>query len=80
METLGCIYTLPPDTSQATSPYLFKFLRHQGRPYLDKMSSDRTEMLYWLQQERRQTALEMAKKTVELKMSEMPASVSVKNV
>jgi hypothetical protein len=44
------------------------------------MSSDRTEMLYWLQQERRQTALEMAKKTVELKMSEMPASVSVKNV
>lgn len=44
------------------------------------MSSDRTEMLYWLQQERRQTALEMAKKTVELKMLEMPTSMPVNNV
>lgn len=25
----------------------------QGRPYLDKMQSDRTEMLYWLQEERK---------------------------
>ena len=47
---------------------------------MEKMSSDRTEMLYWLQQERRQTALDMAKKTVELKMLEMPASVPVNNV
>lgn len=31
---------------------------YQGRVYLDKMSRDLTEMLYWLQQERRQAALE----------------------
>ena len=31
---------------------------YQGRVYFDKMSRDVTEMLYWLQQERRQTALE----------------------
>eukprot|EP00116_Pleurobrachia_bachei_P000369 sb/3460631/ len=31
---------------------------YQGREYKDKMSRDMTEMLYWLQQERRQTALE----------------------
>ncbi|XP_028407068.1 coiled-coil domain-containing protein 87-like isoform X2 [Dendronephthya gigantea] len=48
----------------------------QGRPYLEKMSSDRTEMLYWLQQERRETALDMAKKTVELRMLEIPTTVN----
>jgi len=31
---------------------------YQGRNYLEKMSRDLTEMLYWLQQERRQYALE----------------------
>ena len=31
---------------------------YQGRGYLGKMSRDTTEMLYWLQQERRQAALE----------------------
>lgn len=44
----------------------------QGRPYLEKMTSDRTEMLYWLQQERRQNAFDMARKTVELKLPEIP--------
>ncbi|XP_028416797.1 coiled-coil domain-containing protein 87-like isoform X3 [Dendronephthya gigantea] len=48
----------------------------QGRPYLEKMSSDRTEMLYWLQQERRETALDMAKRTVELRMLEIPTTVN----
>ncbi|PIK61283.1 putative coiled-coil domain-containing protein, partial [Apostichopus japonicus] len=36
---------------------------YQGRPYLDKMRVDCTEMLYWLQQERRQQALEHASST-----------------
>ena len=36
------------------------------------MASDRTEMLYWLQQERRQIALNMAQKTVELRFGEIP--------
>lgn len=31
----------------------------QGRPYREKMRWDRTEMLYWLQQERRVQSLEM---------------------
>jgi len=30
----------------------------QGRPYLEKMSRDRTEMFYWLQQERRQQVMD----------------------
>jgi len=30
----------------------------QGRPYDDKMQWDRTEMLYWLQEERKQQALD----------------------
>ena len=29
----------------------------KGRPYREKMSLDRTEMLYWLQQERRKLLL-----------------------
>jgi len=36
----------------------------QGRPYKDKMHSDRTEMLYWLQQERRQQSLMPAIQTL----------------
>lgn len=32
---------------------------YQGRNYTDKMQTDRTEMLYWLQQERREEKLEM---------------------
>eukprot|EP00057_Strongylocentrotus_purpuratus_P019955 XP_011674429.1 PREDICTED: uncharacterized protein LOC764604 [Strongylocentrotus purpuratus] len=31
---------------------------YQGRPYLEKMKLDCTEMLYWLQQERRERAIE----------------------
>jgi len=34
----------------------------QGRPYHEKMRYDRTEMLYWLQQERRKAALSPAAK------------------
>ena len=30
----------------------------QGRPYLEKMNSDKIEMLYWLQQERRTITLQ----------------------
>lgn len=39
----------------------------QGRPYLEKMKWDRTEMLYWLQEERRAQALEH-----EARIKEMP--------
>lgn len=35
------------------------FCFSQGRPYREKMRWDRTEMLYWLQQERRVQSLEM---------------------
>lgn len=35
---------------------------YKGRPYHEKMSSDRTEMLYCLQQERRQALLRPAVK------------------
>ncbi|XP_066447484.1 coiled-coil domain-containing protein 87 [Eleutherodactylus coqui] len=31
---------------------------YKGRPYADKMKWDKTEMLYWLQQERRKTLME----------------------
>ena len=34
------------------------FVVRQGRPYLEKMSLDRTEMFYWLQQERRQQVMD----------------------
>ncbi|XP_071965051.1 coiled-coil domain-containing protein 87-like [Antedon mediterranea] len=46
----------------------------QGRPYLEKMKLDRTEMLYWLQQERRQHALErhVMVQEYKLKMAELP--------
>ncbi|XP_066273764.1 coiled-coil domain-containing protein 87-like isoform X2 [Branchiostoma lanceolatum] len=44
----------------------------QGRPYMDKMKWDRTEMLYWLQQERREQALEIGMMTqVPVKMAEL---------
>ncbi|XP_074651927.1 coiled-coil domain-containing protein 87-like isoform X2 [Tubulanus polymorphus] len=33
-------------------------ITYQGRPYLDKMQWDRTEMLHWLQEERKQNLLE----------------------
>ncbi|XP_040262960.1 coiled-coil domain-containing protein 87 [Bufo bufo] len=32
---------------------------YKGRPYADKMKWDKTEMLYWLQQERRKTLMEI---------------------
>ncbi|XP_077988772.1 coiled-coil domain-containing protein 87-like isoform X2 [Glandiceps talaboti] len=46
----------------------------QGRPYLEKVKFDRTEMLYWLQQERRQQAIDRAVLAQEmpLKMAELP--------
>lgn len=34
------------------------FVRLQGRPYLDKMKWDRTEMLYWLSEERKQQGIQ----------------------
>ncbi|KAF6040750.1 CCDC87 [Bugula neritina] len=34
-------------------------MTYQGRPYLDKMKWDRTEMLYWLQEERKQHAIDV---------------------
>ncbi|XP_078607646.1 coiled-coil domain-containing protein 87-like isoform X2 [Branchiostoma floridae x Branchiostoma japonicum] len=44
----------------------------QGRPYMDKMKWDRTEMLYWLQQERREQALEIGMMTqVPVKVAEL---------
>lgn len=33
-------------------------ITYRGRPYLDKMRSDRVEMLYWLQEERKQLAID----------------------
>ncbi|XP_078689283.1 coiled-coil domain-containing protein 87-like isoform X4 [Branchiostoma floridae x Branchiostoma belcheri] len=50
----------------------------QGRPYMDKMKWDRTEMLYWLQQERREQALEIGMMTqVPVKVAELaPISLS----
>ena len=46
----------------------------QGRPYHDKMVSDRTEMLYWLQQQRRLAVLQPAVKTLNLGCEvELPA-------
>lgn len=38
------------------APFILPLL--QGRPYREKMRWDRTEMLYWLQQERRLQVLE----------------------
>ncbi|XP_069480108.1 coiled-coil domain-containing protein 87 [Ambystoma mexicanum] len=38
----------------------------KGRPYLEKMQWDKTEMLYWLQQERRKTLMESDLKCVML--------------
>lgn len=62
--------------------YLFApFFLSQGRSYSEKISNDRTEMLYWLQQERRHAALEIAKKSMELKIldgsTSCPPSTSV---
>ncbi|XP_070542680.1 coiled-coil domain-containing protein 87-like isoform X2 [Ptychodera flava] len=46
----------------------------RNRPYMEKMKFDRTEMLYWLQQERRQYAIERASLAQEmpLKVAELP--------
>lgn len=47
----------------------------QGRPYLEKISMDRTEMFYWLQQERRQQVMdrELVKmREVTLKTPDLP--------
>ncbi|XP_065059717.1 coiled-coil domain-containing protein 87-like isoform X2 [Rhopilema esculentum] len=45
---------------------------YQGRPYIEKMSSDKTEMLYWLQEERRAAALEQSFNDRKGKTSELP--------
>jgi hypothetical protein len=37
---------------------MVSILLFQGRPYLEKMHWDRIEMLYWLQEERKQGILE----------------------
>lgn len=49
-------------------------ITYQGRPYLAKMKVDCTEMLYWLQQERRQQALERhsLSEGVKLPVAELP--------
>ncbi|XP_072166593.1 coiled-coil domain-containing protein 87-like [Diadema setosum] len=47
---------------------------YQGRTYLEKMKLDCTEMLYWLQQERRERALEYSAliKDVKIPLTELP--------
>eukprot|EP00794_Sanderia_malayensis_P013709 gene13709-15137_t len=46
---------------------------YEGRPYLDKLLHDKTEMLYWLQQERRATNIEKAQvMEVNGKIAELP--------
>ena len=50
----NCLYTA---VHVGTIIYPYNIL--QGRPYLDKMKWDRTEMLYWLQEERKQHALDV---------------------
>ena len=37
--------------------YFYFFYVTQGRPYEEKMKWDRIEMLYWLQEERKQNAI-----------------------
>ncbi|KAL9986945.1 hypothetical protein ACROYT_G001163 [Oculina patagonica] len=47
----------------------------QGRPYLEKISMDRTEMFYWLQQERRQQVMDrefVKMREVTLKTPDLP--------
>jgi len=46
----------------------------QGRSYQDKMQSDRTEMLYWLQQERRQVSLMPAVQTLNISLPPLTIS------
>lgn len=43
-----------------SSQYVNWFALLQGGPYLEKMHRDHTEMLYWLQQERRHDILRVA--------------------
>ncbi|XP_065911737.1 uncharacterized protein [Dysidea avara] len=49
-------------------------ITYQGRSYQDKMQSDRTEMLYWLQQERRQVSLMPTVQTLNISLP--PLSIS----
>ncbi|EDO46117.1 predicted protein [Nematostella vectensis] len=47
----------------------------QGRPYQDKIQTDRTEMLYWLHQERRQNAFDaevIKSREITLRVPELP--------
>ncbi|XP_013389901.1 coiled-coil domain-containing protein 87 isoform X2 [Lingula anatina] len=49
-------------------------ITYAGRPYLEKLKWDRIEMLYWLQEERRQQALEqeqMYRDAVGLRMTQL---------
>ena len=43
----------------------------QGRPYKEKMKFDRIEMLYWLQEERKQNAMKY-----EAMMKQLPLNMS----
>lgn len=45
----------------ATCRIVYESFQHmQGGPYMEKMHRDHTEMLYWLQQERRHDVLHIA--------------------
>merc|ERR1712013_412172 len=48
---------------------------YQGRPYCHKIQTDRVEMLYWLQQERREQAL-----SANVATSEVMSQMSVKSL
>jgi len=51
---------------------------YQGRPYLEKMSVDRIEMLYWLQEERRAALLDSPPTTeVKSKTCELPPIATI---
>jgi hypothetical protein len=51
----------------------------QGREYESKMASDRTEMLYWLQEERKQQALEyeMSRRREAMSRSPHPTAMPI---
>lgn len=47
----------------------------QGRPYIDKMKWDRTEMLYWLAEERKQNGIKYEVLTRGLTLPLKPAQL-----
>lgn len=50
-----------------------KYFLLQARPYMEKMKFDRIEMLFWLQEERKENALryEAMTKQLPLKMAQL---------